>query len=121
MVTRDLDGEDVAARSAIDDSLFRSLTEMWLAIYRDQYTLMGGTPNVMTAKVIWDIAFYWGGFVGFLYGNGRFVTVADDPPEVVPYLEGLIELSNRVQRFFREWASVEATRPRRSSWISTRR
>jgi len=104
MVTRELDGEDVVARAAIDDSLFRSLTEMWLAIYRDQYTLMG-TPNVMTAKVIWDIAFYWG-FVGFLYANGRFVTVADDP-EVVPYLEGLIELSNRVQRFFREWASVE--------------
>jgi len=104
MVTRELDGEDVVARAAIDDSLFRSLTEMWLAIYRDQYTLMG-TPNVMAAKVVWDIAFYWG-FVGYLYSNGRFVTVADDP-EVVPYLEGLIELSNRVQRFFREWAAVE--------------
>ncbi|MCV7423897.1 tryptophan 7-halogenase [Mycobacterium yunnanensis] len=105
MVTRELDGEDVVARAAIDDSLFRSLTEMWLAIYRDQYTLMG-TPNVMAAKVVWDIAFYWG-FVGYLYANGRFVTVADDP-EVVPYLEGLIELSNRVQRFFREWAAVES-------------
>lgn len=104
MVTRELDGEDVAARGAIDDSLFRSLTEMWLAIYRDQYTLMGA-PNVMAAKVVWDIAFYWG-FVGYLYANGRFVTVADDP-EIVPYLEGLIELSNRVQRFFREWAAVE--------------
>lgn len=105
MVTRDLDGEDVVARSAIDDSLFRSLTEMWLAIYRDQYTLMG-TPTVMAAKVVWDIAFYWG-FVGFLYSNGRFVTVADDP-EIVPYLDGLIQLSNRVQRFFREWALIES-------------
>ena len=105
MVTRELDGEDVVARAAISDSLFRSLTEMWLAIYRDQYTLMG-TPAVMAAKVVWDIAFYWG-FVGFLYSNGRFVSVADDP-EIVPYLDGLIELSNRVQRFFREWASVES-------------
>ncbi|MEU0495876.1 lycopene cyclase family protein [Mycobacterium sp. NPDC006124] len=104
MVIRELDGEDVVARGAIADSLFRSLTEMWLAIYRDQYTLMGA-PNVMAAKVVWDIAFYWG-FVGYLYANGRFVTVADDP-EIVPYLEGLIELSNRVQRFFREWAAVE--------------
>lgn len=105
MVTRDLDGEDVVARSAISDTLFRSLTDMWLAIYRDQYTLMG-TPTVMSAKVVWDIAFYWG-FVGFLYSNGRFVSVADDP-QIVPYLEGLIELSNRVQLFFREWALVES-------------
>ena len=105
MVARDLDGEDVVARSQISDSLFRSLTEMWLAVYQDQYTLMGA-PTVMSAKVIWDIAFYWG-FIGLLYANDRFVSIADDP-ELVPHLEGVIALSNRVQRFFREWAAVES-------------
>ncbi len=104
MIVRELDGADVVGRAQISDSLFRSLTEMWLAIYQDQYTLMG-TPTVMSAKIIWDVAFYWG-FVGLLYMNGRFVSVADDP-SIVPYLEGLIALSNRVQRFFREWAAVE--------------
>lgn len=108
MLTRELDGEDVVARSAVSDSLFRSLTDMWLAVYCDQYPLMG-SPVVMSAKVIWDIAFYWG-FVGILYRNGRFVSVADDP-SVVPHLEGLINLSNRMQRFFREWAAVEDARP----------
>jgi len=108
MITRELDGEDVVARSGISDSLFRSLTDMWLNVYCNQYMLMG-SPAVMSAKVIWDIAFYWG-FLGFLYSNGRFVTVADDP-EVVPHLEGLIELSNRMQQFFREWAAVESARP----------
>jgi 2-polyprenyl-6-methoxyphenol hydroxylase-like FAD-dependent oxidoreductase len=108
MIARDLDGEDVVARSGISDSLFRSLTDMWLAVYCNQYTLMG-SPVVMSAKVIWDIAFYWG-FVGFLYSNGRFVSVADDPA-VVPQLEGLIDLSNRMQQFFREWAAVEDARP----------
>jgi len=108
MITRELDGENVVARSGISDSLFRSLTDMWLAIYRNQYILMG-SPIVMSAKVIWDIAFYWG-FVGFLYSNGRFVSVADDP-EVVPQLDGLIKLSNRMQQFFREWAAVESARP----------
>jgi len=105
MVTRDLDGDDVVARAQISDSLFRSLTDMWLAIYQDQYVLMGA-PTVMTAKVIWDIAFYWG-FVGLLYMNDRFTRVADDP-DFVPYLQGLIALSNRVQKFFREWAAVES-------------
>nr|WP_194946028.1 lycopene cyclase family protein [Mycolicibacterium malmesburyense]CRL74072.1 flavin-dependent dehydrogenase [Mycolicibacterium malmesburyense] len=104
MIVRDLDGEDVTARAGISDSLFRSLAEMWRAVYERQYTLMG-TPTVMSAKIIWDVAFYWG-FIGLLYRNGIFVSVADDPA-VVPHLEGLIALSNRVQRFFREWAAVE--------------
>ena len=104
MVVRGLDGENVVARSQISDSLFRSLTDMWLAVYQNQYTLMG-IPTVMSAKIIWDIAFYWG-FIGLLYMNGRFVNLADDPG-FVPYLQGLIALSNRVQRFFREWAAVE--------------
>lgn len=104
MVTRDLDGEDVAARAQISDTLFRSLTDMWLAVYQGQYTLMG-TPAVMSAKIIWDVAFYWG-FIGLLYANDRFTRVADEP-DFVPQLEGLIALSNRMQRFFREWARVE--------------
>jgi 2-polyprenyl-6-methoxyphenol hydroxylase-like FAD-dependent oxidoreductase len=108
MITRELDGDDVVARANIDDSLFRSLTDMWLNIYCNQYKLMG-SPAVMTAKVIWDIAFYWG-FLGLMYSNGRFVSVADDPG-VVPHLEGLIELSNRMQLFFREWAAVESALP----------
>ena len=108
MITRELDGEDVVGRAQISDSLFRSLTEMWLAVYQDQYTLMG-TPTVMSAKIIWDVAFYWG-FVGLLYMNGRFTSVADDPG-VVPHLEGLIALSNRAQRFFREWAAIESGSP----------
>lgn len=108
MIARELDGEDVVARAGISDSLFRSLTDMWLAVYCNQYALMG-SPAVMSAKVIWDIAFYWG-FVGLLYSNGRFVSVADDP-QVVPHLEGLIDLSNRTQQFFREWAAIDVARP----------
>ena len=84
---------------------------MWLAVYQDQYTLMG-TPTVMSAKIIWDVAFYWG-FIGLLYMNDRFVSVADDPG-FVPHLDGLIALSNRVQRFFREWAAVESGTLRRA-------
>ena len=108
MITRDLDGEDVTARAQISDTLFRSLTQMWLAVYQDQYSLMG-VPSVMSAKIIWDVAFYWG-FIGVLYVNDRFVRLADDPA-FVPYLDGLIALSNRVQKFFREWATTESGMP----------
>jgi hypothetical protein len=47
--------------------------------------------------------------LGLLYSNGRFVSVADDPG-VVPQLEGIIDLSNRMQKFFREWAAIEDAR-----------
>lgn len=108
MVTRELDGQDVTARAQISDSVFRSLAEMWLVVYQNQYALMG-SPTVMSAKVIWDIAFYWG-FIGLLYMNGRFVGIADEP-ELVPRLDELIALSNRIQRFFREWSAVEHGAP----------
>ena len=68
-----------------------------------------GVPAVMSAKIIWDVAFYWG-FIGLMYVNGRFVSVADDPG-FVPYLDGIIALSNRVQRFFREWRPSKTAAP----------
>ncbi|MDO3398502.1 tryptophan 7-halogenase [Mycolicibacterium neoaurum] len=104
LIHREMAGEDVTARAAVSDTLFRSLTEMWLAIYQDQYAVMG-TPAVMSAKVVWDIGFYWG-FIGLLYMNDRYVRLTDDP-EFVPQLDGLIALSNRMQKFFREWSAVE--------------
>ncbi|WP_343061792.1 NAD(P)/FAD-dependent oxidoreductase [Mycobacterium vicinigordonae] len=104
MITRELSGENIVARASINDSLFRSLTDMWLNIYCNQYPLMG-SPTVMSAKVIWDIAFYWG-FLGLFYTNDRFADVADDP-SVVPHLQRMIDLSNRMQQFFREWGAVE--------------
>lgn len=104
MIVRDLDGENVIGRSQTANTLFRTLTEMWMAIYQDQYPLMAA-PKVMTSKIIWDVALYWG-FLGFLYVNDRFNTVADDP-SIVPALERLVGLSNRMQGFFREWAAID--------------
>ncbi|MEK8069605.1 NAD(P)/FAD-dependent oxidoreductase [Rhodococcoides navarretei] len=108
MIVRDLDGENVIGRSKTVNTLFGTLAEMWLAIYQDQYPLMAA-PKVMTSKIIWDVALYWG-FLGFLYVNDRFVTVADDP-SIVPGLERMVGLSNRMQQFFREWAAIEQGRP----------
>jgi hypothetical protein len=108
MVRRDLDGEDVVARAQISDTVFRSLSPMWLVVYEGQYALMGA-PAVMATKIVWDIAFYWG-FIGLLYINGRFVGIADDPT-FVPHLDGLIALSNRMQRFFQEWAALDDGTP----------
>jgi flavin-dependent dehydrogenase len=104
LVGRSLDGEDVTAGAAIHDALFRRITDMWLAIYQNQYSLMGNA-RVMTSKVIWDTAFYWGVF-GLLFFQDRFHTVAASPM-VATDLARLTEISNRVQAFFREWAAID--------------
>lgn len=104
LVGRSLDGEDVTVGAAIHDALFRRITDMWLAIYENQYSLMGNA-RVMTSKVIWDTAFYWGVF-GLLFFQDRFRAVADSPT-VAADLARLTDISNRVQAFFREWAAVD--------------
>jgi flavin-dependent dehydrogenase len=104
LVTRSLDGEDVTVPAAIHDALFRRIAEMWLAIYQNQYSLMGNA-RVMTSKVIWDTAFYWGVF-GLLFFQDRFRTVANSRT-VAADLARLTDVSNRIQAFFREWAAVD--------------
>ncbi|WP_369212142.1 NAD(P)/FAD-dependent oxidoreductase [Streptomyces flavofungini] len=104
LVSRSLDGEDVTVRAAVHDALYRRVTDMWLAVYENQYALMGHA-RVMVSKVIWDTAFYWGVF-GLLFFQDKFPAVADTAP-VAADLERLAAISNRVQAFFREWAAID--------------
>lgn len=104
LITRSLDGEDVIALAALHDTMFRSVAEIWLAIYEKQYPLMGNA-RIMSSKVIWDTAFYWGVF-GLLFFNDKFRHAALIP-SVAADLGRLTKISNRVQLFFREWADID--------------
>jgi flavin-dependent dehydrogenase len=104
LITRDLNGEDIQSRTLVHDKLFLSLNSIWLAIYEQQYPLMGN-PRVMTTKIIWDTAFYWGVF-GLLYFHDTFLRLTDSPA-VAANLSRLTILSNRVQAFFREWHMLD--------------
>ncbi|MDA2804773.1 NAD(P)/FAD-dependent oxidoreductase [Nocardiopsis suaedae] len=105
LVTRALDGEDVRAAAGVHDSLFRRIAEIWLALYEDQYALMGH-PRVMTSKVIWDTAFYWAVF-GLLFFQDGFRRLTDSRVVAETLSGRLTGISDRVQAFFREWASVD--------------
>ncbi|MGH3613341.1 MAG: NAD(P)/FAD-dependent oxidoreductase [Pseudonocardia sp.] len=110
LVTRSLDGADVTALAGVHDTLFRRLTDMWLGIYERQYGLMGH-PTVMTTKVIWDTAFYWGVFA-LLFFSDKFRRISERP-SVATDLAALTDISNRVQAFFREWAALDDNDPDR--------
>lgn len=103
LITRNLKGEDIRSRATIHDSLFLSLTNIWINIYEQQYVLMDNAP-VMVAKIIWDTAFYWGVF-GLLYFHDAFRSIAESPG-VAASLSKIALLSNRVQAFYREWHAI---------------
>lgn len=104
LISRSLTGEGIQTRAEIHDRVFLTLAQVWLAIYAQQYQLLGNA-NVMTAKVIWDTAFYWGVF-GHLFFHDKFHTLPDNVP-LTGILQRLAVISNRVQAFFREWHLID--------------
>jgi flavin-dependent dehydrogenase len=104
LVIRSLGGEDVRGRALVHDKLFLSLTNIWLSIYEQQYSLMDNA-QIMVTKIIWDTAFYWGVF-GLLYFHDTFRNIADNPG-VAANLSRIALLSNRVQAFYREWHALD--------------
>ena len=104
LIERGRHGGDLTAVATIHDRLFRTLADVWLGIYRGQYSLMAN-ERVMSAKVIWDTAFYWGVF-GTLFFSDKFRDLSQYP-SVAADLAKLTDLSNRIQQFFREWALID--------------
>jgi len=104
LIIRSLDGEDIRGRALVHDKLFLSLTNIWLSIYEQQYSLMDNA-QIMVTKIIWDTAFYWGVF-GLLYFHDTFRNIADNPG-VAANLSRIALLSNRVQAFYREWHMLD--------------
>lgn len=104
LVLRSLAGEDVTALAAIHDSLYRNVADFWRNIYEKRYPLMG-SARIMSSKVVWDTAFYWGVF-GLLFFHDKFRTISSNP-SVAANLSRLTQISNRMQQFFTEWHSID--------------
>ena len=104
LITRALDGEDIEERAAIHNQLFLTMTESWLSIYEQQYSLMGNA-QIMVAKVIWDTAVYWAA-PGLLYFHDKYISIADSPAIVMNLLRVSL-LSIHVQAFFRAWCAID--------------
>ncbi|MEC3957768.1 tryptophan 7-halogenase [Nocardia sp. CDC153] len=104
LILRSLAGEDVTALAAIHDSLYRNVADFWRSIYEKRYPLMG-SARIMSSKVVWDTAFYWGVF-GLLFFHDKFRTISANP-SVAANLGRLTQISNRMQQFFTEWQTID--------------
>lgn len=102
LIARDLRQEDIAEVAERYDRAYRSLGRTYLVNYHRQYPIMG-SPRVMTTKVIWDFAMYWGG-VALLFFSDR---LCDERfvERTHPIMQRFAALNIRMQALFRDWAA----------------
>ncbi|MGH8183490.1 MAG: FAD-dependent monooxygenase [Rhodanobacteraceae bacterium] len=100
LVARDLAGRMDARVVRHFQQLFLSFYRNTLSLYRGQYALFGNA-RVMTAKVLWDYAYYWGVLCPLAIG-GRLTDLtlfADLAPRFIV----AENLNARMQALFRDW------------------
>lgn len=104
LVQRDLAGESIARRARLYERTYLSFYQSSLTLYRDQYPLFGHA-RAMSAKTIWDYAYYWSVLALFFFSNR--LTDAAFFGRHGALLEELRELHERIQPMFRRWAEAE--------------
>jgi len=100
LVARDFTGREDARAARHFQQLFLSFQRNTLELYRGQYALFGNA-GVMSAKVLWDYAYYWGVLCPLVIG-GRITDLAlfaDLSAEMI----AAESLNLRIQALFRDW------------------
>ena len=104
MVLADLAGYPIEALAAGSNDLYLKLFETTLAVWENQYGLMGN-PQVWSAKSVWDPFLYFAVF-GILHHNEGLTDVRF-MQSVTPEFGRMVALNHRMQAFFREWDAVD--------------
>ncbi len=104
LILRDLNGEEITERTEIYNSVFLATFELFLKYFQDQYPLMGNT-QVMAAKVVWDMAGYWG-VSAFLYLHNKFCDL-NFMLSILSDLNRFYRMNAQVQALFREWDKLD--------------
>ena len=107
LVARDLAGQPIAAHVNIYEQVFRSMYDNTLALYQDQYGLLGD-PEVLPIKIFWDYSYYWGVLAKMFFHGGLTDLVALG--QMRDELGAVHPLNVAVQTFVRQMSSHSARR-----------
>jgi flavin-dependent dehydrogenase len=100
LIARDFAGCADARATRHFQQLFFSFQRNTLSLYRGQYALFGNA-RVMTAKVLWDYAYYWGVLCPLAIGDR--LTDLRLFADMAPQLAAAESLNASMQALFREW------------------
>ena len=106
MILRDGDGIDIRRHAAAFNAIYLRLFDAFTKVYENQYQIFGN-GRVMTAKVAWDNACYWGVsallFFQRKYRDYAFIQSID------PLLRRFFALHVTMQDYLREWHRRDTT------------
>ena len=111
MVTRELDGEDVAERAEAHNDLYLSAYRTHLTFYERQYEFWGN-PQIMSVKIGANNILYWG--VNALLFFHRKLADLDFMQAVRPDVERVWALNRRLEAMYREWNALDGREWRRA-------
>ncbi|MGP1664764.1 MAG: NAD(P)/FAD-dependent oxidoreductase [Rhodanobacter sp.] len=110
LIRHDRAGRNIAPYAHFYEKLYFSFYENTLALFRDQYQLFGNA-EVLSAKVIWDYAYYWGVLCQLVFQHR--LTDLSLLGEMRPELEAAQALNTRMQQLFRQWHAAGGGQTRR--------
>jgi len=105
LIERDLAGEPIARRAKLYERTYFSFYESSLALYRGQYPVFGHF-RAMSAKTIWDYAYYWGVLAMLFFA--RRTTDMHFIARHGAELDRLRGINEEIQAMLRRWAEVES-------------
>jgi flavin-dependent dehydrogenase len=109
LVTRDLDGEDIADKLEFYNAHILQLFQMFLYIYTNQYPGFGN-PISHPAKLVYDHAIYFSiNCPRFLSGR---LTNFEFTQKVAPFFLGMLQIMPRLEQVFVEWRDLVSPEPR---------
>jgi len=103
LIEHDRKGDPVGPYAKIYQQIYFSFYESTLTLYRDQYPLFGDA-EVMSTKVIWDYAYYWGVLCQIVFQDR--LTDLRLFSDLKPELEAVRQLNIEMQAFFMRWMAV---------------
>lgn len=105
LIVRDRAGEEIAQRTESFNTMYLRLFDAFIRLYDGQYRIMGNA-QVMTAKISWDNACYWG-ITALLFFQRRYRR-----PEFIDSIRMLLQrffvLHARMQSLFGAWDTADA-------------
>jgi len=115
LVRRDLAGESIRRTVRQFERSYFSFYQSSLKLYRDQYEFFGHA-RAMSAKTIWDYAYYWG-VLAVVFFSGRLT----DPRLLLRNggaLESLVSLHADMQKMFLDWSRAEQSGARPGLFVN---
>ena len=105
LIVRETRGEDIRMRTEAFNATYLRFFDAFIRLYDGQYPIMGNA-QVMTAKVAWDNACYWG--INALLFFQRRLRRPEFMASIDPLMRRFFVLHARMQQFLRTWYEADS-------------